>query len=111
MLPRLTTEIWVQACLRQLNAAGLDAYLRHRGARERGGILLKINRFGGGCELIEPVAGLDGGRAWMRIGGGEPLAEVAAEEKIARRLERDPDLWVLEIEDRQGQLRAEDLPL
>lgn len=111
MFPRLTTKIWVQACLRQLNAAGLDAYLRHRGARERGGILVKINRFGDGCELIEPVAGLDGGRAWMRIGSGVSLAEADAEEKIARRLELDPDLWVLEIEDRQGRLRAEDLSL
>lgn len=103
MGPRLKTEIWVKAHMRRCRVDGLDAYLRHRGHAEAGGILLKIARFAEGCELLEPTTGMNGARAWMRTSGPAPVDDARAEETIARRLARDPDLWVVEIEDPEGR--------
>ncbi len=100
---RLKAEIWAAAHIRRCNAMGLGAFLRHRGAAVGGGILLKINRFEKGCELLEPMTRLDGTRIWMRLGGTDGLDDASAEAKIARRLASDPDLWVIEIEDREGR--------
>ena len=105
---RLKAEIWALAHIRRCNAMGLDAFLRHRGAAVGGGILLKINRFDAGCELLEPMTDLDGTRVWMRLGGEDGLSDESAEAKIARRLASDPDLWVIEIEDREGRHRLDE---
>lgn len=99
MSPRLKTEIWIKAHIRRCRVAGIDAYLRHRGHAEAGGILLKIDHFAAGCELLEPTTGLDGERVWMRISGHAAVTSARAEEVIARRRAHDPDLWVVEIED------------
>jgi hypothetical protein len=41
-----------------------------------------------------------GGRRWMVLGEG---AEAEIDAMLARQRSRDPDLWVIEIEDRQGR--------
>lgn len=103
MQPRLKAEIWVTGHIRRCYALDMPAYLRHRGDRDAGGILLKINRFEAGCELLEPTMDRSGQRAWMRASGPEPIDEAEADAAIARRLKTDPDLWVVEIEDRDGR--------
>jgi len=103
MQARLKAEIWIKAHIRRCYALDMPAYLRHRGDPDAGGILVKINRFEAGCELLEPMMDMHGGRAWMRASGPAPVEETAAEEAISRRLKTDPDLWVIEIEDREGR--------
>jgi hypothetical protein len=60
---------------------------------------------------------LDGGRKWRRALGDERgdergdalVAEVEADAYMARQLNMDPDLWLLEIEDREGRHLLEDI--
>ena len=100
--PRLKAEIWVQAMIRQCRSADIDAYLVRRGDETAGSVLLKVNRFDAGCFVLTPTFAPDGGRAWMRGTGPEMVPEPDADAYIQRQLGYDPDVWVLEIEDRAG---------
>lgn len=97
--PRLKTEVWVKAHIRRCQSLGMDAFLRHRGDMDSGGILLKINAFAKGAMLLEPITQMDGSRAWTRMTGTDFVENHLAEAMIDKKLARDRDLWVLEIED------------
>lgn len=100
--PRLRADVWVAAYLRTVRLHGAYAYLVRRGAEEAGSILLKVLDAGGRAIVYSPGY-LDGGRAWLKSTGPEAVPDDAAEGYIRRRLATDPDLWVVEVEDREGR--------
>ncbi len=101
--PRLSTRLWVQAMIRRCNADGFSAVVARRGDDDRGAVVLKVNRFAAGCTIWTQTRTLDGAPAWMRGTGREPVAEAVADAYVERQVRRDPDLWVVEIEDRQAR--------
>jgi len=100
---RLPTEIWVQAHLRRCSVDATPAALLRRGEPERGTVLLKLNQIEAGCRILTQARDLDGRLGWLAGLGGKLVAEAEADAYIARAIERDPDLWVIEIEDRNGR--------
>jgi hypothetical protein len=100
-LPRLKAELWVKAHIRICEAQGAQAFVVRRGDETAGIVLLKVNRLDGHAYLLEPATGLDGARVWTRVTKSDDEAD--ADAAIARAVKRDPDLWVLEIEDRAGR--------
>ncbi|MFI4987762.1 MAG: DUF1491 family protein [Alphaproteobacteria bacterium] len=105
--PRLKTEFWVQACIRRGNADGIAVTVVHKGDVTRGSVLVKLNRFEHGCTVLAEAQDAAGARAWIRGTGAAPVEEAAADAYIARNRKYDPDLWVIEIEDRAGRLPFE----
>ncbi|HLI12154.1 MAG TPA: DUF1491 family protein [Alphaproteobacteria bacterium] len=101
---RLATELWVQACIRRAGVDGIAVMVVRKGDPLRGSVLVKLNRFEQGCVVLAETRDARGGRAWLRGTGPEPVAEADADAYIARNRNYDPDLWVIEIEDRQGRL-------
>jgi hypothetical protein len=101
---RLRTDIWVQACVRRGGIDGVSVMVLHKGDPLRGSVLVKLNCFEQGCTVFAETRDAAGARAWIRGTGPEPVAEAVADAYIARNRQYDPDLWVLEIEDRQGRL-------
>lgn len=87
----------------------LPAAVIKRGDSDAGGVLLKINRMGSGCEVHARMLDGNGETVWMVVAGGVAKnnqqqidAELKCDEYIKRELNIDPDLWVIEIEDGKG---------
>ena len=105
-MARLTSDFWVSAYLRQAAHEGLVAVLRRRGAREAGAIFVKLDRLDGTAALYGPapqaLATDDGERRFQLLLDADPLA---VEDRVARELRFDADLWLVEIENRGGDPR------
>ncbi len=104
---RLKTAIWVAAYIRRCSVEGASAVLRRRGAEEAGAIFVKINRLDGTAELFAPApqsafeASAPSDRAFTRSMPVRPEADV--ETYLAREIRFDPDVWIVEVEDRAGR--------
>ena len=103
MEPRLSTNIWVKVQIRLCDRLGLGIAVRRRGDGESGAVLVVLNRLALGTSVFAQVRDADGGLAWLATTGPEPVPEAEAEAYLTRALARDPDLWVLEIEDPHGR--------
>jgi hypothetical protein len=100
---RLKTRLVVQAAIRLCTIRSIPAAVTRRGDDDAGTILVKLNQLDRGCIVLVETRAPDGARAWLRATGAEPVTDEAAEAYIARQVRRDPDLWVVEIEDRSGR--------
>ncbi|HWF96189.1 MAG TPA: DUF1491 family protein [Xanthobacteraceae bacterium] len=106
---RLKSAIWVAAYLRRCNIEGAFAAVRRRGAEEAGAIFIMLNRLDGTAELFGPApqsAFEDAhpvDRVFSRCLKDQPVPEARIEERIVREVRFDPDVWVLEVEDRAGR--------
>jgi hypothetical protein len=98
--PRLKTRIVVQAAVRLCGIRAIPIAVSRRGDEDAGTILLKLNRLDLGCSVLVETRSPAGERAWLRATGEEPVPEATADAYIARQIKRDPDVWVVEIEDR-----------
>ena len=106
---RLKSAIWVAAYIRRCHIEGAFAAVRRRGAEEAGAIFVKLNRLDGTAELFGPAPqsvfddARPADRLFVRCLGELPAPEAQVEERLARELRFDPDVWIVEIEDRAGR--------
>ena len=107
---RLRSDIWVSAYLRRCMIEGASAVLRRRGAAEAGAIFVKVDRLDGTASIYGPapqseVLDLPLGveRLFARTHKLEWIESAEAERQLQRELRFDPDLWIVEVEDRQGR--------
>ncbi|MFC7399667.1 DUF1491 family protein [Chelatococcus sp. GCM10030263] len=104
---RLRSDIWVAAYLRRCTVEGAYAVLRRRGAAEAGSVFVKIDPLDGSCKLFGPAPqSLAADQPEERFFVAVPLPEptpLAAEERLKREISFDPDLWIVEVEDRAGR--------
>lgn len=97
---RLPTSLWVDAVLTPLNARGLYYYITHKGNPHSGMLLLKLNGLSGKVRLRTQERNfMDDALEWVNALEQESVEESEADAFIQRALSRDPDLWVIEIED------------
>lgn len=97
---RLPTGLWIEAQLRQLDQKAISYYIAHKGAYYSGTVLLKINSLTDGCQILTQIRDETGKPDWLAALKGEWVAETEADAYIQRAIGRDPDLWVIEVEDR-----------
>ena len=101
MSARLASGVWVSAYLTRLRLADIPAYVTAKGDATAGAVVVKVALLDGTARAWARRSDLmTGARAWIVLAEG-PEAEVDA--LVARTRGRDPDLWVIELEDRQGR--------
>ena len=100
-MPReIPAHLWVSALLRRAMSGGAFATIVHRGDEDRGDVLIKVTRARGEAKLYAPAFDPEGPTRFERLPAAD---ERDADETVARRLKSDRDLWVVEIEDRDGR--------
>ena len=100
---RLPTDLWVKAHVKRCSAEGVPVIVARRGDPHSGIVILKLNQLDLGCRVMSQMRDLDGKLGWLEALEGALVPEVEADAYIARQAERDPDLWVMEVEDRLGR--------
>ena len=103
MEPRLKTRIQVMAAVRLCGRYAIPIVIARRGDEDAGTILIKLNRREQGFTVLAQTRTAQGDPAWLRATGETPVDEPTADAYIARQVKRDPDVWVVEIEDREAR--------
>ena len=102
-LQRPPTDLWVHAQTRLAAQDGVPITVLRRGNADIGMLLLKINLLNG-MALIFTEAYCGDARFWTPILGATPMLEKIADDFIDDQARADPDLWLVEIEDKKGRL-------
>lgn len=106
---RLKSAIWVSAYLRRCFVEGVFGAVRRRGAEDAGAIFIKVSRLDGTADLYGPAPqavfekAQPAERAFSPCLKSLPVPEADIESYLARQIRFDPDLWIVEIEDRVGR--------
>lgn len=104
---RLRTEFWVKAYIRRCAIEGASAVVVRHGDDDAGAIFIKVDRLDGTCALFGPApAGLDGAesdRRWTTCLAPSGVEYAAADAFLAREVNFDSDLWIVEVEDRRSR--------
>ncbi len=99
-MDRLTTEFWVGAYLRRLQHEGVPAFVNAKGDRTAGAVMVKLSTLDGKAQVYQRTVSGDGGRMWSVIFEGD---DAAADASLSRQRRIDPDLWIIEIEDKEAR--------
>jgi hypothetical protein len=98
---RIPTHLWLEAEIRRLSGLGTGVYVIARGDSSGGMVLQKISDMAGQCRLLIQQRDFSGKLVWQNALEREIVTEADADAYIARARKRDPDLWVVEVEDRE----------
>lgn len=99
-MARLTADFWVKAYLNRLRLAAIPGFVVAKGDATAGAVLVKLNALDGTAKVFQRSFNLDGERVWIVLEEG---TEAAVDAAIARQRGFDRDLWVIEVEDREGR--------
>jgi hypothetical protein len=106
---RLKSALWVAAYLRRCQVEGVFGVVRRRGAEEAGAVFVRVSRLDGTSDLFGPAPqsafetapGVE--RAFTPSLRAQPAPDEAIEAYLAREIKFDPDVWIVEVEDRDGR--------
>ena len=98
----LSTDIWVGALIRRAELGGAFATVARKGDLRAGAVLLKtFNPLDGASTIYAEAFRGDGERVWMQPTSSHEEPDL--DRYIERAVRSDPDLWVVEIADKQGR--------
>lgn len=93
----------VDAVIRTAQARGGFAMVARRGDPDAGEVTVKLALMDGRARAyVWEDDGITTARWVALIGGEDPALEADVDAALSRRADRDPDVWVIEIEDPKG---------
>jgi hypothetical protein len=112
---RLKSAMWVGAYIRRCHVEGVFAAVRRRGAEEAGAIFIVLNRLDGTADLYGPAPQTafeeahPSDRAFSPVLKQSPAPEAEVDARLKREVAFDPDVWIVEVEDRGGRHFLDDV--
>jgi hypothetical protein len=100
--PRLKAGIFVRALIRRAEVSGAQAYVARKGSEEAGAVFLKIAKLDGTSMILSQARRGEGDLVWMKV-LGDAVTDEASAKYFEKQIKFDSDLWIVEIEDRQGR--------
>ena len=100
-MPRLTARFWVDAYLARLRLHDIPAFVVSHGDDTAGSVMVKLNMLNGQARVFQRSYDLLEDRTSWEMTQEDAEPEVDA--SISRTRSRDPDVWVIEVEDRDGR--------
>ncbi|RAK58781.1 DUF1491 domain-containing protein [Phenylobacterium hankyongense] len=98
----LSTDIWVSALIRRAEMGGAFPVVVRKGDARAGAVLVKVlNRTDRTARLYAEATRMDGERVWMQPAPSDQEPDL--DRYIERAARVDPDVWVVEIDDREGR--------
>ena len=107
-MSRLKSSIWVAGYLRRCQSEGVFGAVRRRGAEEAGAVFVQLALLDGTAMLFVPApqTAYDDSRPIERVftlSPPQPVEEQTIEARLAKEVNFDPDVWIVEIEDKAGR--------
>ncbi len=100
----MKTDIWAGALIRRVQVNGAYATVARRGDPDGGDVLVKVATLDGRARLYGTALGPAGETIFLDLSAGALGDEEQAVDAFAqKRTGFDPDLWIIEIEDKQGR--------
>ncbi|MGB3407990.1 MAG: DUF1491 family protein [Jannaschia sp.] len=100
-MTRLAASFWVAAYRKRLDQHGIPCMVVRHGDDTGGAVLVKLNTLDGMARVFQRSFDLTSGdRVWVTLAEGP---ERDCDAALARQASFDPDIWVLEVEDRAGR--------
>lgn len=100
MSDRLTAGFWVSAYLARLRFVDIPAFVVKHGDDTAGAVIVVSNTLDGRSKAFHRVYNADFERQWDVLAEGDSHAVDTA---VSRQRDFDPDLWIIEVEDRHGR--------
>lgn len=101
MATRLATHVWVGAYLTRLRLADIPVFVVSKGDETAGAVVVKLNTLDGNATAYQREFNLlEDTRQWAVLANG---AEAEVDAALRKQRAFDPDLWVIEVEDRLGR--------
>lgn len=103
-MDRLPSRLWIDALVRRAQLGGASAFIVQHGDDDRGDVLIKVSRLDGTAAAYLPSTSLEGERVFLNLAmQGVGPEEASVDEYVRRAQSRDRDLWIVEIEDKDGR--------
>lgn len=100
----LHTDVWASALIRRAELGGASAFVTRKGDVRGGDVLVKVSTLDGKARLYTTARDGEGELIWLDLSAGSLGDDERAVDDYARkRSGRDPDLWIVEIEDKEGR--------
>ena len=100
--PRLKAGIFVRALIRRVEVNGASAFVVRSGSEEAGAIILKVSKLNNQVLVLNQARNAKGELVWAQALGGWS-EDARAQAWCEKQVSFDPDLWIVEIEDREGR--------
>jgi hypothetical protein len=98
---QLPTHLWVEAGLRHCSSMGIPAYVMKKGEKMSGMVIHKISDTLGKCKILIRQRDIEGILKWENALPEELVDEAAAQNYINSEIKIDPDIWVIETENKE----------
>ena len=103
MTARIKTHMLVSSAMRLAEQAHIAVAILHRGDPDAGAILLEIERNFHEAKLLGRATAFDGGYEWVTLSGEGFVRPADVSAMIERERQRDPDCWVISVQDQAGR--------